>query len=121
MAQQSVWSLLGMLVVVVLILVFAYFVTRWLGNLQSRGYQTKVQSRDKSKFCVLGQLSVGRNERLVLVRLQDRCCLLGVTAGSITLLKELGDADSSQFFAENNGSVSPGFAELLKENLRKRK
>ena len=121
MAQQGVWSLLGMLAVVILILVLAYFVTRWLGNLQNRGFHGQIQSGDKSKFCVIGQISVGRNERLVLVRLQEHCCLVGVTAGSITLIKEL-DAEESGLLLSEGEEIKPNrFAELLKENLRKRK
>ena len=66
---------------------------------------------------VLGQLYLGRNERLALVRFQDRCLLLGVTEHSITLL-ELDAEESAAYLAE--AKEPPGFADILGGVLKNR-
>lgn len=113
------WSLLGVLAVVILILYLAYVTTRWIGM---RGVPTGGALRPNigGALRVLAQLAVGRNERLVLVRLGQRCCLLGVTEHQITLLRELDDEESRQWLAEDAGAPAPGFMEVLGETLRKK-
>lgn len=115
---QDVWSLLGMLAAVILILVMAYVVSKWVaghGPLYAGG-RSGVES-----LCVLRQISVGRNERLLLVRLQERCLLVGVTAGGMTLLAELTQEEAAQWLQKREAPASPSFLDALKENLSKKK
>ena len=119
---ESVFSLLGMLAIVVLILILAYWTTRWIGTRGMGGFGPgKTKAGGTGTFRVLGQLSIGRNERLVLVRLQDKCYLLGVTSGSVTLLRELEGDDAREWLSEEGTPAPPDFLDVLKENLRKRK
>ena len=122
MFSESVWSLLGMLAVVIGILVLAYFATRWIGTYSTRGAVRRNLSGGEGAFSVLAQLSVGRSERLLLVRLQDKCLLLGVTQNSITMLRELDETEAQAWLAEEDGkrSAAPSFVDVLKENLRKK-
>ena len=124
---QNTWSALGMLAVAIGILFLAYLATRWLGLRQS-GSGGAGRIRVNGMFRVLWQVNLGRNERLVLVRLggetekeKEKYLLLGVTAYSITPLKELTGEEAAGWFSEENGVSAPGFAEILKENLWKRK
>ena len=126
---QNVWSAVGMLAVAIAILFLAYLATRWLGLRQSPGGGSgRIRVNGDGPFRVLWQMNLGRSERIVLVQLGEeekggssKYLLLGVTAYSITTLKELtGEEAAGWFSAEDRASV-PGFAEILKENLWKRK
>ena len=120
MPQQNVFSLVGMLALVVLILFLAYWATRWLGRMQAGG-NLRAMTRYGEKFCVLAQISLGRNERIVLVRVMERCCLLGVTSEQVTLLRELDEEEAAAWISDKERPAAPGFTEILKENFRKRK
>ena len=118
----NVWSVLGVLAVVVLILYLAYWVTKWIGTRSMpQAMSARVRTGGSGKFCVLAQLGVGRNERLLLVRLEERCYLLGVTEQQITLLRELDDGEAAEWLREDGQPSAPGFMEVLAENLRKKK
>ena len=120
----DVWSLLGMLAVVILILAAAYWVTRWIGTYGTRASSGVVRTAGgQENFTVLARLNLGRNEQLLLVRIGELCCLVGVAAGQITLLKELDAEQSREWIAAKaaENTAAPGFMDVLKENLRKRK
>ena len=122
---QSVWSLLGMLLVVLLVLALAYAATRWLGSSYGgkggRVPAGKMRAGGSERFRVIGQISLGRAERLVLARLGDRCYLLGVTEHGFTLLKELEGEEAQEWLREEEIPVPASFMDVLKDNLRKRK
>jgi flagellar protein FliO/FliZ len=116
------WALLGVFAAVVLILYLAYAATKWIGTHSLPGGPAAVRADAAGKFRILGQLGVGRNERLVLVRLDERCYLLGVTEHQITLLRELDGEEAAAWLAESPGvPAAPGFLETLGEALRKKK
>ena len=121
MPDGNFWSLLGILAVVVLILYFTYVATRWLGGHSlPGGIGTLRVNGSGEKLRLLGQLAVGRGERLVVARLCDRCYLLGVTEHSITLLHELSEEEAAQWLSEDGARETPGFSELLRGKLRKK-
>lgn len=119
--MDNVWSLLGVLAVVVLILYLAYYASRWIGTHGVPGSSATVRSGGTGKFRVLGQITVGRNERLVLAQLDERCYLLGVTEHQITLLRELDGEEAAQWLQERESAQAPGFTEVLGAALRKKK
>ena len=126
---QSVWSLLGMLLVVLLILGLAYVVTRWLGTAyggkggrSGKALPASLRAGVPERFRVVAQIGLGRAERLVLARLGDRCFLLGVTEQGFTLLKELEGEEAQEWLREEDPAAAPAsFMDVLKDNLRKRK
>ena len=119
---SNFWSALGVLAVVVLILCLAYYATRWIGTHSVPGAAGALRaSGNAGNFRILGQLGVGRNERLVLVRLDERCYLLGVTEHQITLLRELDGDEAAEWLAQGEQPSAPSFTEILSQNLRKRK
>ena len=117
----GIWTPIGMLAAAALILALAYWTTKWVASRGLGGFSAGSMSVGSARFHVLGQIGLGRGERLVLVRLEDRCYLLGVTSGSITLLKELEGDEAKSWLAEAEGNPSPGFLEILGESLRKKK
>ena len=115
------WSLLGVLAVVVLILYLAYYATRWIGMHGAPGGGGAFRAGGAERFRILGQLGVGRNERLVLVQAGERCYLLGVTEHQITLLRELTGDEAAEWLAQSESASAPGFLEVLGDALRKKK
>ena len=117
----GIWTPIGMLAATALILALAYWTTKWVASRGPGGLSAGSMSGGSARFHVLGQISLGRSERLVLVRLEDKCYLLGVTSGSITLLKELEGDEAKSWLAEAERNTSPSFLEILGESLRKKK
>ena len=119
---SNFWSALGVLAVVVLILYFSYAATKWIGTHSMPGSTGALRANGGAeRFRILAQLGVGRNERLVLVRLNERCYLLGVTEHRITLLRELEDDEAAQWLAQSESAPEvPSFMEILSRNLRKK-
>lgn len=113
-------SLLGMLAATAVILVLAYFATRWVGR---SGLSGPVGTLGDPRLQILRRLRVGRNEELVLVRLHERCLLLGVTAGGITLLQELTAEEAAEWLSERDKAPDgqPSFLEALQKSWSKRK
>ena len=115
------WELFGVFAAVVLILFLAYYVTKWIGTHGGMtGGAMSIRTDGAEKFRVLAQLGVGRNERLVLVRLEQRCYLIGVTEHQITLLRELDEDEAAQWLAYGPASAT-SFMDALGEALRKKK
>lgn len=115
--DSPVWSALGMLAVAVAILLLAYGTTRWIASAGATGRLGMAVGNPS--FRVLSQITLGRNEHLVLLRIGEGCCLLGVTENRITLLKEWEGGEAREWLEEQG--ASPGFLETLRENLRNRK
>jgi len=105
-----------MLAVTAAILVLAYFSTRWIGRL---GASEPLGALGDPRLCVLRQLRLGKDERLVLARLGERCLLLGVAAGGVTLLLELAPEEAAMWLEERehaSAAGQPSFLEVLKKS-----
>ena len=96
--------ILGLGLVVGLILGLAWLLRR-LGHFQAGS---------DSRLRIIGGLSLGGRERLILVQVDNKRLLLGVTPGNIQSLCELGE--SPQNDTETN---THQFQQKLDENLRK--
>ena len=64
--DRNAFSLIGMLVTVILILFLAYWVTKFIGQRGLPGWARGIQGQGELQ--ILWQLSLGKGERLVLVR-----------------------------------------------------
>lgn len=118
--DRNVFSLLGMLITVILILLLAYWVTRFIGQKGLPGWARGMQNSGELR--ILWQLSLGKGERLLLVRLHERCLLLGVSGGGITVLTELSREEAAVWL-QKEGEVpkAPSFLEIMRDNLPKKK
>jgi flagellar biogenesis protein FliO len=123
---KDVFALVGMLLVVVLILVLAYFCTKYLsrmklGRLRFGGARGKMQTLD--------QLVLGNDHRLVLARVGASFLLLALSSAGIALLKELTEEEAalwqSEIPAESGGEASlnapPSFRDALSAVLKQRR
>ncbi|RKJ42108.1 flagellar biosynthetic protein FliO [Acutalibacter sp. 1XD8-33] len=116
----NVLSLLGMLLTVIAVLALAYWCTRWIGQRGMPGWARGAAGGEKLQL--LWQVSLGKGERLVLVRVHERCLLLGVTGGGISVLTELTEQEAAGWLQKTGDPPqASSFLEILRENLPKRK
>jgi len=101
---ESILPLIGMMAIMVAVLFLAYFLTRWIAV---HGAPNFAGGRTDDVLGVLRQVNVGRTERLLLVRLNDRCLLVGVTSASMCVLAELSKEESEQWLQ------APGTASFM--------
>ena len=115
-------SLLGMLLVVGIVLVLAYLCTRLIARRGLPGLP-RAGSGAAENMGLLWQQGVGKEERLVLVRVHSRCLLLGVTPHQITVLLELSEEEAGVWLAKAppSGPSAPSFAQVLRENFPMKK
>lgn len=105
MAMTSLWQLtLGMLAVLALIVALAWVVKR-TGRLQMAA---------GGGLRILGGLSMGTRERVVLIQAGETQLLLGVAPGRVQTLHVLDKPLTTQ------AAAAPGFAEQLGRMLNKR-
>ena len=97
----EITSLLWALAVTVLMLALAYWFTRYVVGRLAGGRLLPRQSR----MTVLEQLSVGRDQRLLLVKVGDKIYLLGVTSGGITRLETLTEEEAASWMAGAPGRI----------------
>lgn len=117
---EGVLSLLGMLLTVVVVLALAYWCTKLIAG---RGIPGLARGGGSEEMRVLWQLHVGKNERLVLLRVHSRCLLLGVTGGGIRLLAELTGEEAAQWLEKPPaaGQGAPSFSQVLKNSFPRKK
>lgn len=94
-----VLSLIGSILLFVLVLFLAWFCTRWVGK--RYGLRTMAGG---SKMKVLDRMALGADRSLVVVRLENRVWLLGVTAHHVSKIEELDPG----IFAEEELSQEEG-------------
>lgn len=106
----TVIQLLGALAVVAAVLALAYLATRCIaGGLGQPGVQLAGRH-----LVPIEQLSLGKDQKLLLVRLEERYLLLGVTPGGITCLKELSREETAAWPGEEPSGRTPSpFQERL--------
>jgi len=101
----------GLLVVVALVFGMAWFMRR-MGNMN--GVTT-------GNLKVLGGISVGQRERIVLVQAGETQLLVGVAPGEIRTLHVMDKPIESQASSnQTNSKVSSGFAEKLHAAIKSR-
>ena len=108
-ADQVLPAIGALLVVLGLILALAWIARRWL----------RTPGLSRSGFTILGALSIGPREKLLLVEIGGQQVLLGVTPGSVTSLQTLAQpidlSAPAASTASHDGESRPaaGFAGVL--------
>lgn len=100
----GVGSLLGMLLAVIAILALAWWVTSLIARQGTLALPGLAAGGGAGDLCVLRQIPVSRTERLLLVRLNQRCLLLGAAQGGVTLLAELTEEESQAWLEARPGA-----------------
>ncbi len=116
---NHIFSLLWLLVCVLVIIVLAYWFTRYVAG---RGGGMLGVSGGTDRFKVLCRLSLGREQSAALVRAGERYFLLGVAASSVSLIAELSQEEAQALYAPPPGQTAPpSFGEALRTVLKQKK
>ncbi|MBQ2697922.1 MAG: flagellar biosynthetic protein FliO [Clostridia bacterium] len=116
MEGSAAGSLVLGLVLIVAVLVAAWWVTRLVAGRAARIGLGAMGAA--GSFRVLAQLSLGREQRLLLVRAGERYFLLGVTGSAVTPIAEYTAEEVSAWqSAEQEG---PAFGASMLDALRKK-
>jgi flagellar protein FliO/FliZ len=94
----AVTGFIGMVIALAIVLGLAYVCLRFLRQWQERGIGTR-DGEPQRELRFVRALAVGQRERLMLVEAEGELMLIGVSAGSVTLLRNWGaggDAAAAQ-------------------------
>ncbi len=119
----DIFTLLGMLLTLVAILVLAYFSTRYVAKFK---LGKLVHAKGGGQMRVLDQLTIGQDARLLVVEVGGRFLLLGHSAAGISLLAELTAQEAEHWLLELSQQTqaqqdAPSFRDSFLEALRQRK
>lgn len=107
---ESVGEILGLLVVFILILVAAFYTSRWVAR--HSGDTVRGVSKNQNME-VIETYRIGPNRYLQIVRAAGKYLLLAVTKDQVTMLTELPE-DGIIKESGPEGQKLPSFAEVLK-------
>lgn len=110
-------SLIGALMWIVVILVLAYWCSRYLG----KRYGGSVSG---TYLKIIDRVQVGADRYLLLVKLEEHTYLIGVSPAGVQLLSEPADfVWEPEEDGQSQNGAAPGFQELLKAygSLREKK
>lgn len=114
---EELLTLLGTVFAVILVLVLAYVCTRLLA-----GRLPGATIGSGQRIRVLEKIPVGKDSRLLLVKLGDSYQFLGVTDGSITCLRQVPPEEAEGWEQPGSGAARPtGFQESLRQVLEQRR
>lgn len=122
---DTLGTLLGMILAVVAVLCLAYFATRLLAGRGMGGALGRFAAGQSQNLRVLERVALGQDQCLMVVQAGRHWLLLGVTASSVTLLRELDAAEAASLWPEppEGGQRAPqmGFQDALRAALRRKK
>ena len=116
MPLAEIGTLIGALAAVSAVLALAWIATRCLAM---RLPAARFSAAGAGRLRLVERLPLGREEYLAVVRAGETVLLLGVSAGQITLLKELSADEAAQWTAEPAGAQPMPFREVLRQVLQK--
>lgn len=86
----AVTGFIGMVIALAIVLGLAYVCLKFLRQWQERGLGQR-EGEPTRELRFVRALAIGQRERLMLVEAEGELMLIGVTAGSVTLLRNWGD------------------------------
>lgn len=118
--METLLSVFGTLLAVLAVCALAYYVTRQMAVSGALGKFRSVDAQ--GRLSVLSQLGVGKEERLLVVAVGERCFLLGVTPAGISMLAELTgqEADAWRQTAQAE-PAPPSFLDSLRACMGRKK
>ena len=118
MMPKDVLSLIGTLVAVCLVLALAYLFTRYVV-----GRTALPQGWRRRHIPLLEPLPVGKDQKLLLIRVGEEVHLLGAAQGGVTYLRTIPKEEADRWEVEAEASQAPetGFQTALRDVLRQRK
>ena len=121
MPLETFASLFGTLAAVLIIIGLAYWFTRHVaGSGVLGGIRT---TAGDGRMQVVAQLTVGKDQRLLVAAVGERYFLLGITPGGISLLTELTEEEAAQWRRKEDDApaAAPGFRDALRSYMQKKR
>lgn len=119
MLWETLASLAGTILAVLLIIGLAYWFTKHVAGSGALGGFRAGAGNGQMK--VLGQLSLGKDQRLAVVAVGAQFYLLGITPGGISLVAELTEEEADLWRQEQAPPPPSSFREALKSYTRQKK
>lgn len=114
---ESIFPVLRALATVILILILAYVVTKYIaGHVPGGGSRFR-----KNQITVLDQVIIGKDQKLLLVRMKEQIYFLGVAQGSISCLEKLPAESFSQEASEHEFPEKQSFSQALQQVIKQRR
>lgn len=122
MFGDNIWlSLLWVVVCVVLVIGLAYWFTRYVASRGGLGgFGVPMSGRTLE---VLEQISVGKDQRLAVIRAGERYFLVGIAPSHISTLAEFSADEAARWAAERREEAdkqTPSFVEALQTVLKQK-
>ncbi len=113
---EEILSIVLMLLLVIGVFVAAYFTSKFVGG----RYQTSM-TKGKQRIDIIERKTIGKDQYLLLVKVEGKTLLLGATPQNVNKLDELEllpldegeDTDSTQTLS------TPKFSDIFKDMLKK--
>jgi flagellar protein FliO/FliZ len=102
----AITGLLGTVIALAVVLGLAWLTLRGLRQWQDRGTGGRGGEADH-QLRFIRALPVGQRERLMLVEARGEIMLIGISAGSVSLLRNWGDIAPADLSADPDADVPP--------------
>ena len=116
--MKEIIALLWALLVTALVLVLAYWFTRHVVGRMAGGGLTRGR-----RIQVLEQVPLGKEQRLLLVRMGERLYFLAAAPGGVTILRELTEEEAAEWPSQEPAApaLPDSFSQALRRVLEQRK
>lgn len=114
MFGETILRILGAIAALALVLFLAYVILRWL-NKRMPGVGGGASSG--RMITVLDRVTLGKNSSILLVRVQDRVFLVGISEHAVQTLAEFDDPDGELTLPA--AGENPGFSAAMKDAVAK--
>nr|WP_325186433.1 flagellar biosynthetic protein FliO [uncultured Oscillibacter sp.] len=121
LGENPIFSLLGMILSVVVIIGLAYWFTRYVAGRGGLGAFGPLKAGGGLE--VLAQLPLGRDQKVIVVQAGQRYFLLGVTASEVSLLAEFTAEETACWLEQAKTAdqkETPSFRQALDTVLRQK-
>ncbi len=119
---EDLFSLFSVIIIIVVVMALAYLFTRYVvGRLPQSGLIGTAGTKPRKKrITVLEQVVIGKEQRLVLVKMDDTAFFLAVSSTGVSTLKEIGSEQLKQWQHEDEALLSelpPDFQTSLRNAI----
>jgi flagellar protein FliO/FliZ len=103
-SYDSIWQLVGLVFMLIIILVAAYYTSKFIGGI-------KMGQMKKSNFQVIDSYRVTPNKALQIVKIGNKYVVIAIGKDNINLITELDE--SEVMIRESNPSEKQSFKQIL--------
>lgn len=112
---ESILNMLGILVLFIIIVTAAYYVTKWVGK-------TAMVQQANSNISIVETFRIGQNKFIQIVKIGSKYVAVGISKDTMEKLAELQEEDLVLEPAEGKKNITaPDFRELLDKMKKKEK